>query len=347
MEFHFPNQRAKCDKNGLVPIELVININRKRSVLFLPMKVYPEEFHKLRASKRDNHINIYCEQERVRVFRIVSQLQAMGREVTAEAVKEVLKNGFNAKSYRLSDLRDDYMKIIKKRQGVDLSDNVYRKYVRIMRYVIEFLKNKECRDVTNSDMKNIVADMRSREQNSTFANQWVIVKTFITFGINNNKIPDNNLFATIKVVKRPKPIEYLTSEEVEKIRNTKFESERLQRVADFAILEINLGLAYCDLVDIKREDIQQHNETLFIKKKRQKTNVEFLAIVNDEALAILEKYNYNIDISNACYNRYLKEIGGIVGIEKHMHSHCARHSISCLSLKTNDLQNLNLLQVTI
>ena len=55
------------------------------------MKVYPEEFHRLRASKRDNHINMYCEQERVRVFRIVSQLQAMGREVTAESVKEVLK----------------------------------------------------------------------------------------------------------------------------------------------------------------------------------------------------------------------------------------------------------------
>ena len=44
---------------------------------------------------------MYCEQERVRVFRIVSQLQAMGHEVSAEAVKEVLKNGFNAKSYRL------------------------------------------------------------------------------------------------------------------------------------------------------------------------------------------------------------------------------------------------------
>ncbi|MBR5877533.1 MAG: hypothetical protein IKZ11_03105, partial [Alistipes sp.] len=162
--FIFRIREQKCDKNGLVPIELVININRKRSVLFLPMKVYPEEFRKLRASKRDNHINMYCEQERVRVFRIVSQLQAMGREVSAEAVKEVLKNGFNAKSYRLSDLRDDYMKIVKKRVGVDMCESVFRKYVRLMAYVIEFLKNKECRDVSNSDMKNIVADMRSRKQ---------------------------------------------------------------------------------------------------------------------------------------------------------------------------------------
>ena len=261
----------------------------------------------------------------------------MGREVSAEAVKEVLKNGFNAKSYRLSDLRDDYMKIVKKRVGVDMCESVFRKYVRLMAYVIEFLKNKECRDVNNSDMKNIVADMRSRKQNSTFANEWVIIKTFISFGINNNKIPDSNLFATIKVVKRPKPVEYLTVEEVDKIRTYKFEAERLQRVADFAILEINLGLAYCDLVDIKREDIQRHKDTLFIKKKRQKTNIEFLSVVNDEALAILEKYDYNISISNVCYNKYLKEVGKIVGIEKHMHSHLLRHTFAHYQLNERHL----------
>lgn len=35
------------------------------------------------------------------------------------------------------------------------------------------------------------------------------------------------------------------------------------------------------------------------------------------------------------------------GIEKHITFHCLRHSISSFSLKTNDLQNLNLRQVTI
>ena len=62
--------------------------------------------------------------------------------------------------------------------------------------------------------------MKAKYQNSTFANLWVIVKSFITYGINNNRIPNDNLFATIKVVKKPKKVEYLTMEELDRNRNT-------------------------------------------------------------------------------------------------------------------------------
>lgn len=289
--FTFRVRNQQCDKNGLVGIELMININGKRSAVQLPMKVYPDEFKRMRASKRANYINTYCEQERVKVFGIVSQLQSLGKEVTTETVKNIYKNGFRKNSYRISDLREDYTKIIDKRRGVDLSENVYNKYIRTMNYIETFLKNKECANITQNDMKSLATEMKAKYQNSTFANVWVIVKTFITFGIHNNKVNGENLFATIKVVKKPKPVEYLTVEEVDRLRTTEYTSPKLRRVADFAILEINLGLAYCDLVDIKREDIQQHGETLFIKKKRMKTNVEYKIIYPDFSL-FLRTNNY-------------------------------------------------------
>ena len=192
--FRVRNQHA--DKHGLTPIELVININSKRSSVQLPMKVNPDEFKRLRASKRANYINTYCEHERVKIFGIVARLQSLGKEVTTEAVKSIYKNGFHKSSYRISDLREDYTKILKKRLGVDLSENVYNKYMRMMKYVEEFLKNKECAEIVQNDMKSLATDMRSRLQQSTFANQWVNVKTFITFGIHNNKIKGDYLFAT-------------------------------------------------------------------------------------------------------------------------------------------------------
>lgn len=167
-----------------------------------------------------------------------------------------------------------------------MSENVYNKYIRTMNYIETFLKNKECANITQNDMKCLATEMKAKYQNSTFANVWVIVKTFITFGIHNNKVNGESLFATIKVVKKTKPVEYLTVEEVDRLRTTEYTSPKLRRVADFAILEINLGLAYCDLVDIKREYIQQHGETLFIKKKRMKTNVEYISIITSEALSI-------------------------------------------------------------
>lgn len=335
--FTFRVRNQQCDKNGLVGIELMININGKRSAVQLPMKVYPDEFKRMRASKRANYINTYCEQERVKVFGIVSQLQSLGKEVTTEIVKNIYKNGFRKNSYRISDLREDYTKIIDKRRGVDLSENVYNKYIRTMNYIEAFLKNKECANITQNDMKSLATEMKAKYQNSTFANVWVIVKTFITFGIHNNKVNGENLFATIKVVKKPKPVEYLTVEEVDRLRTTEYTSPKLRRVADFAILEINLGLAYCDLVDIKREDIQQHGETLFIKKKRMKTNVEYISIITSEALSILEKYDYNISITNQCYNRYLKQVGEQAGIETPMHSHIFRHTFAHQQLNERHL----------
>lgn len=335
--FTFRVRNQQCDKNGLVGIELMININGKRSAVQLPMKVYPDEFKRMRASKRANYINTYCEQERVKVFGIVSQLQSLGKEVTTETVKNIYKNGFRKNSYRISDLREDYTKIINKRRGVDLSENVYNKYIRTMNYIEAFLKNKECANITHNDMKSLATEMKAKYQNSTFANVWVIVKTFITFGIHNNKVNGENLFATIKVVKKPKPVEYLTVEEVDRLRTTEYTSPKLRRVADFAILEINLGLAYCDLVDIKREDIQQHGETLFIKKKRMKTNVEYISIITSEALSILEKYDYNISITNQCYNRYLKQVGEQAGIETPMHSHIFRHTFAHQQLNERHL----------
>ena len=123
-------------------------------------------------------------------------------------------------------------------------------------------------------------------------------------------------------------MDYLTVEEVELIRATEYSKEALRRVADFAILEINLGLAYCDLVSIKKEDIQQENNMRYIKKKRMKTDIEYITIITDEALHILEKYDYDITISNQCYNRFLKQVGKEAGIEKKLHSHLFRHTFA-------------------
>ena len=319
---------AKVTKDGLAPIEMVITVDGQRSFKRLSMKVSPEEFKRSISCKRDNYIKQYCDKERVKTYEIFRKLEMLGMPITPAIVKEALNNNGVSVSYRLSDLQRDFTTIVSKRVGVDLCLNVYKKYERMMKYVVKFLGDKECRLITNSDMKRIVADMKAKYQNSTFANLWVIVKSFITYGINNNRIPNDNLFATIKVVKKPKKVEYLTMEELDRIRNTTYSTPSLQRVADFAILEANLGLAYCDLVSIKREDIKEYNGIRYIQKQRAKTGVEYITVVGDEALEILERYNYDISITNQSYNRFLKIVALQAGVGKTLHSHLLRHTFA-------------------
>ena len=319
---------AKVTKDGLAPIELVITVDGQRSFKRLSMKVSPEEFKRSISCKRDNYIKQYCDSERVKVYEIFRKLEMLGMPITPTIVKEALDNKGITTSYRLSNLQEDFTAIVSRRVGVDLCLNVYKKYERMMRYVVQFLGNKECRLITNSDMKRIVADMKAKYQNSTFANLWVIVKSFITYGINNNRIPNDNLFATIKVVKKPKKVEYLTMEELDRIRKATYSTPSLQRVADFAILEASLGLAYCDLVSIKREDIKEYNGIRYIQKQRAKTGVEYITVVGDEALEILERYNYDISITNQSYNRFLKIVALQAGVGKTLHSHLLRHTFA-------------------
>ena len=319
---------AKVTKDGLAPIELVITVDGQRSFKRLSMKVSPEEFKRSISCKRDNYIKQYCDSERVKVYDIFRKLEMLGMPITPTIVKEALDNKGITTSYRLSNLQEDFTAIVSRRVGVDLCLNVYKKYERMMRYVVEFLGNKECRLITNSDMKRIVADMKAKYQNSTFANLWVIVKSFITYGINNNRIPNDNLFATIKVVKKPKKVEYLTMEELDRIRKATYSTPSLQRIADFAILEASLGLAYCDLVSIKREDIKEYNGIRYIQKQRAKTGVEYITVVGDEALEILERYNYDISITNQSYNRFLKIVALQAGVGKTLHSHLLRHTFA-------------------
>lgn len=319
---------AKVTKDGLAPIEMVITVDGQRSFKRLSMKVSPEEFKRSISCKRDNYIKQYCDSERVRVYEIFRKLEMLGMPITPTIVKEALDNKGITTSYRLSNLQEDFTAIVSRRVGVDLCLNVYKKYERMMKYVVQFLGNKECRLITNSDMKRIVADMKAKYQNSTFANLWVIVKSFITYGINNNRIPNDNLFATIKVVKKPKKVEYLTMEELDRIRKATYSTPSLQRIADFAILEASLGLAYCDLVSIKREDIKEYNGIRYIQKQRAKTGVEYITVVGDEALEILERYNYDISITNQSYNRFLKIVALQAGVGKTLHSHLLRHTFA-------------------
>lgn len=319
---------AKITKDGLAPIEMVITVDGQRSFKRLSMKVSPEEFKRSITCKRDNYIKQYCDSERIKVYEVFRKLEMLGMPITPAIVKEALDNKGVTTSYRLSNLQEDFTAIVSRRVGVDLCLNVYKKYERMMRYVVEFLGNKECRLITNSDMKRIVADMKAKYQNSTFANLWVIVKSFITYGINNNRIPNDNLFATIKVVKKPKKVEYLTMEELDRIRKATYSTPSLQRIADFAILEASLGLAYCDLVSIKREDIKEYNGIRYIQKQRAKTGVEYITVVGDEALEILERYNYDISITNQSYNRFLKIVALQAGVGKTLHSHLLRHTFA-------------------
>ena len=89
----------------------------------------------------------------------------------------------------------------------------------------------------------------------------------------------------------------------------------------------------------------------YIRICTEKTETEATLPISEEALSYCGKRkkegkvfeDFARGMLNAPLKRWLKR----AGITKHITFHCVRHSICCFSLKTNDLQNLILRQVTI
>jgi integrase len=95
------------------------------------------------------------------------------------------------------------------------------------------------------------------------------------------------------------------------------------------------ALAYADLASITIDDIKEQNGVYYIQKNRVKTGVQYTIPLNDIALDILKRYDYQLPVlTNQRYNSYLKEIADICGIEKNLTSHLARHTAATLMLNS-------------
>ena len=131
-----------------------------------------------------------------------------------------------------------------------------------------------------------------------------------------------------------KKIEYLTEEELSRINDLKIDNKSLEDVRDAFILQSATGLAYIDLLNLRKEDIKVTEDgTHYITKQRHKTETEYTTVVLPMGVEVLKKHNYNLRvITNQKYNLFLKTIQALANIDKTMTTHLARKTFCCLLL---------------
>lgn len=329
---NFVCRASKVAKNGKAPVEMSIVINGKRTYLALPMKEDPKQFQRLVASKKMNPLKEYLEQMNQKVLIAQTELIKQDSPVTALAIKEYIQNGCS-NSYTVGDLFNSYLKILKKRVGINLTAGVYRKYEIVRDLFYKAINpDKQVTEITNEVISGFYADLNRKYESTTSASMMVKLKTVITFGLDNNRIKINP-FNGIKITKKTKEVEFLTESEVKAIKEKNL-GGRLSKVRDLFIFQCFTGLAYTDMAHLTREDFQVNElGQIYIKKSRLKTGVGFTTVLFPEAAEIIKRYDYELPVlSNQKYNSYLKEIADLCGINKPMHTHIGRHSFATMAL---------------
>ncbi len=155
---------------------------------------------------------------------------------------------------------------------------------------------------------------------------------------------DKDPFAQHKPGRVLKEVVFLSTEELAKLEKHRFTQPRLQLVKDLFVFCCYTGLAYHEMSNLKKEHIiKGFDGNFWIKMKREKTSRMISVPLLPTAKVLLDKYNNDGEdyafpkFSNQKINSYLKEIAGIVGINKPMTHHMARKTFASTVLLYNDV----------
>lgn len=308
---------SKVTKNGTAPIELSIILNGERKFINLPIKENPDIFNKKRKPKElENRIALW----RNKINNIIDELLEEGIVLTAETIREAIRTG-GVKSYTTSDMFNDYLKLIRTR---GITKGSYRKYELTRELFLGYIGDKQISTVNTSHIIDFYNHLNISYQMNSSASYMAKLKTFFIYAIERGHLRKNP-FSGIQIKREKKPIDYLTTEDIEKIKNTPLSTTALERIRDIFLVQLYSGLSFIDLEHLRAEDIKQLNDVYYISKERQKTKVKYTAVLIEDAIDILKKYNYKLPIiSNQKTNSALKAIARECGIDKNIYTHLAR-----------------------
>lgn len=163
-------------------------------------------------------------------------------------------------------------------------------------------------------------------------------RTVFNFIVNTGYDMKVDPFANFRFHTQKVNREILSQEEIDKIYQKKFSTERLNQVRDIFIFQAYTGLAYIDVYNLTENEIRlAYDDQLWIMTEREKTGEPVNVPLLEIPLAILDKYKKTREKNNGKLlpvstnqkmNEYLKEIATICGIKKKLSTHIARHTFA-------------------
>ena len=333
MTICFVCRASKARKNGLSPIELSIIIDGIRSIITLDRQVHHTKFNpKTQTVKGDKSINEYLDVIRKKCWSIETELLRQDN-FDLDTFVYSFKNGIPQKQDTLLAIYDKHNELYRENYICGkINQTAYYKYTKNRERLAEYLKtigktDIKVKDITPLFVENFQNYCLKTLKNNTTNKQMKMLKKVLNFAVKERYID----VSPFQMVLREEKLNYdvLTKDEIDNLYGKKFTDRRIEQIRDCFVFQCYTGLAYADMAQLTKDDIQDD----IITKRRQKTDVAFVIPLLPTAKEILEKYEYQLPIiSNQAYNRYLKLLGDYCELNKKLHSHLARHTFACLLL---------------
>ena len=325
MNYSFYCRESKVNKKGLSPIELSLIVNGKRTYIALERKEQPAIFKKLMGEKRNNDLKVYLDIIRNRINCGLNDLMLSGSGVSINSLKEYILYG-GIRQYSVGELADAFLKYqMTKVNAGDCTKQVYLKYVHMLNHFMNYVgKTTDCNSINYTKCYSFYMHMKSIYVDATLSGQMFRLKSVFNYGIDNGFVVSNP-FAKIKVSKPQVKIEFLTEDEIERLKTTTITNASLDKLRDVALFQAGSGLSFCDMKNLTPDSVKVSNGVYYIQSTRAKTGIEYTSVLLPMAVEVWNKYGGNLPvISNQKSNYMLKLVGDLCGINKSLHTHIFR-----------------------
>jgi len=348
--------KAKINKRGLCAISCRLTYKSKRKAFSTGLFVNPDNWNAKRQLAFYKGIewellNGQLTQISQKLTNAVLSLQLGGAEIE---VDDIYDKFFNRKIKKEDSVVNYFRRFLAKKSQLidkDIKEATWKKYEYVCNdveaFIISEYKKKDF--PLNKLNPHFVDDFEHYLKTVKDQKQVTINKAIQRFrkpirvAVAEGYL-DKDPFAQHQPGRVLKEVVFLSTEELQKLEKHQFTQPRLQLVKDLFIFCCYTGLAYHEMSKLKKEHIiNGFDGNLWIKMKREKTSKMISVPLLPKAQSILDKYNNEDEeivlpkFSNQKINSYLKEIAGIVGINKPISHHMARKTFASTVLLYNDV----------
>ena len=243
---------------------------------------------------------------------------------------------------------------IKRKEEMERGDMVnatYLRWKRCVTYLGEFFQltmnvdDIPVRDLTAGIIDDFEHFLRVSKNcaNNTAVKYLRYLKNTIQYAISHKWITEDP-FIGRKFHRTNAKRQFLTEDELMAIMSLDFTNlPRLETVRDTFVFCCFTGLAFCDIMSLKRSDMEKDGEgNMWIRKSREKTGELSIIPMLDVPRQIADKYAAHPAVvtsgavipvcSNQKMNAFLKEIATLAKISKPLTTHTSRHTFATMLL---------------
>ena len=345
----YPKRKSSGDEQAEMYLQFYYQLNKvsKSLGITINFKQWDTETHSIKGQPLHNEllqqkVDEYT-QKTMGAFYMLTQ---NGGEVTLREIIDTAFGKGGGKIYSLFSVFEDVILKMEKLKRPEQSGANLLKHGTCLKHLRDFVKQRyRVNDIPFTRINRSFIDdfehhLRTEAANGhNSANKLLQIFKKVYRIAFDNRWTTHNAFAGKRLSYKDPDIEFLTENEIQLLRQLDIQKPYLCKTRDLFVFCIYTGVAYTDLQHLLRKHLELNakSASYLIRKKREKTGVEFMLPLFQPARQLLEKWNPDWEalspesfivprISNQKMNIYLKELIALAGIQKSITVHCSRHT---------------------